>query len=395
MLNIINIFLFFISPFLALPSVLYGFINKSKFNLYLFMLIVGLLSAVYIPHIENDKARYYEMYENVKMLDIQGFLAYNYLSNLDFLFQFLIYIASINAINIQYVFFVIAFITIGLFFNVFLKLFEQKQLRKVDFAFLILLCLFSISIEDIFSGIRFMLASAIMLNAYYFISFENKFKKGIILSFVAILVHFSLLIFVFPVILMFFLKKHDKLILNLFFVSILFILIPQSLLIDVFSKIGFSGVLQEKNNAYLGNEDFVSTSIKEVGEAVRIRYLLYSLWIYVSYIYIYFTRKIKSNFRTIFLLSFIILNVFWAFPTVFFRYSIFVKIILMCLIIIEFEIVEKRMFKNLFMFSFFVIFSTQLLLMRYNFEASYLKRNVFYLYDFLASDPIKEYDFLK
>lgn len=395
MLNILNLFLFLISPFLALPTVLAGFVNNSRNSRILFMIIIGVISALYIPHIENDKARYYEMYENVQTMNLQEFFIYNALSNLDFVFQFLIYLASINHINIQYVFFGVTFLTIGLLFNVFLKIIDLKKMSFHDTFFLILLCLFSISIEDLFSGVRFMFASAVMLNAYYYATFEKDIKRLTILSILSVLIHFSMLLFVVPVLAVLVLKDNSKKLRYLFLCSILFMLISQEFLIDLFSKFGFAGVLAEKNNAYLVNDDFVTNSIKEAGEAVRIRYFLYSLWIYLAYIYIYFTKKVKSNFRSIFFIACFIMNLFWAFPTVFFRYSVFVKLVLMCLIIWEYEEIKQKRFKYMFLIGFIVIFLTQILLMRYNFTESFFDRNVFFLYEILSSDPIREYHFLK
>lgn len=106
-LNILSVLLFLLSPFLAIPPVLYGVLRKNKFSVFLLIIIVSFLSYLYVPNYSDDKSRYIEIYYYYKSLDIPNFILYQYAHTNDFILQIFVKMAEMIGLKIQWVYFLV------------------------------------------------------------------------------------------------------------------------------------------------------------------------------------------------------------------------------------------------------------------------------------------------
>jgi hypothetical protein len=184
---------FLVNPFLALPFSLIGIYNRHRYALTFLALIVGVLSFLYVPSISNDKARfvYYHMLFEKDSFTFNSFFEYIKDGRPDFLLLFLIFVFAKLGIAFPFVAFIATFITVLIFFSLFHKIAVGAQLSKASYFQGFLLVLFCLSLQTLFSGIRFYLAFSIALLAFWH---GLKHKQHLIAAFfltVATSIHFS------------------------------------------------------------------------------------------------------------------------------------------------------------------------------------------------------------
>ncbi|ADZ12586.1 Wzy1 [Riemerella anatipestifer RA-GD] len=205
-LNILSVLLFLLSPFLAIPPVLYGVLRKNKFSVFLLIIIVSFLSYLYVPNYSDDKSRYIEIYYYYKSLDIPNFILYQYAHTNDFILQIFVKMAEMIGLKIQWVYFLVTLSFFMILFSVFQKFVKEYRFKSSEILFAFLLLLTSVSIIDLFSGTRFMFASSMMLYAYYQGFLEHKKWQPILWLLISINIHFGLILFALFYVLLFFLK---------------------------------------------------------------------------------------------------------------------------------------------------------------------------------------------
>ncbi|TWH99147.1 EpsG-like putative glucosyltransferase [Flavobacterium tiangeerense] len=345
-IDLFNLVLFIVSPFLSIPSIIYGIVKRSKISLALLAFLFGIVSYLYIPNYSNDKTRYFEIYEMYKYSSFLELFYFYYAQNQDFIFQSMIFFASKMGINAQFVFAIVGIITMGILVFIFSKLYENIP-KKFSLVVLVLF-LFSLPYTDMLSGIRFMFAVAFVLLAFYQGIILNK-KASYIFLILAIFIHFSTLIYI-PI---FFLLKYfpnkTKLYKIFFFVSFLFFIIPKSFIFSFFDSIGFQNGLQTKGSAYLEGDDFLSNTLS-IGSTFTL-FVFYFTLIVIFTIYAYLViYKSDSVFRSIILLLAASMNVFYSVPTIFFRYGLVLVLFFIFLFIYELSVENKK--KTLYFFCF-------------------------------------------
>ncbi|CAL2088373.1 conserved membrane protein of unknown function [Tenacibaculum sp. 190524A02b] len=315
----VQVMIFIISPFLSLPFILHGIYEKNKRSVVFLIGVISLMSYLYVPLDTNDKAYYYYLYDDFKLVSISDFLSLKP----DYIFYLLIYIFSMLNIPLDFLFLGISFITMLLLYSSFFKLLEGFEvISKKNFFIITFLILFSVSPPSLFSGIRFTLASALILYSFVYTFFRKKINlRSILLIIGAILVHFSVLVFL-PLyfIVFFFKERFNKLFLILFILSFGFLFIPKDFLISIISGVGLSEVLETKAQSYLGGEDFITNSVNSGNFNNRIRTIFQSLWFFISAIYILLNKTKTLVLRNIFLLVASFTNAFYVVPTVYLRY---------------------------------------------------------------------------
>ncbi|GIM51494.1 EpsG family protein [Capnocytophaga cynodegmi] len=387
-LNIISTSLFLISPFLAIPSILVGILKKDKYSIGLFVILISLLSYLYIPNETNDKTRYIEIYEDFKYWDYVRFINFYYSHSQDFILQVLVKFASEIGVKIQVVYFLVTATIMGTILSIWKGL---SQYLERDFISIFLI-ITSISYLDAFSGTRFMFAASLTIYAYYLNFFKNKAIQPYIWLLVAINIHFGVLVFALGFIALKFLVNYPKLIKLFFLGSFIFLILPKSFLFNIFSMLDFGGGLGVKSDSYIASdEDFAQNYFKSAGSSGFVIYLAQTLWIYGMYVYM--LLRLKSIQKPHLTLFFVIgiMNVFYPVTTVFLRYSLLVKILFAIILIsdIKNENIKKAPILFLGLFSLNII--TQLIIMRYNIDASYHK-NTFMLLDILMQEPMTTND---
>lgn len=86
-IDLLNLIMFIVTPFLAIPTIIYGVVNKSKFSLSLLILMFGLVSYMYVPNFEDDRARYFELYDDFKDVSFLEMFSFFFLTSQDFILQ--------------------------------------------------------------------------------------------------------------------------------------------------------------------------------------------------------------------------------------------------------------------------------------------------------------------
>lgn len=393
-IDLINILAFFVSPFFAIPSIIYGVINKSKISLILLVLLFGLVSFMYIPNFSDDRTRYFELYDDFRNNSYSELFAFFILSSQDFILQSLFYWASQYQIASQLVFAFVTMLSIGSIFFIYYKILNSTEFVNKRYGLMSLLLLIcSISYLDLLSGTRFMFAASIVLLAFYFGVIEKK-NWAILLLIVASFIHFSTLIFLYLFLILKVFSNQHRFYKIIFSASLLFIVLPSSLVMSIFEILRLGGALQQKGEDYLGGEDFIVKGISGSFGAFFIHYISL-FWIFLCYGYLLITMNRNSTIRNIVFLTASLINVFYSTPTIFLRYAIILKFFFVFMMIIEFHKYRKNLVIYLFSFVFILILGTQIIVARNNIKKSFVNAESLLLITIIGKDKITPNDFIE
>jgi len=368
--------IFFIaSPFLTLPALLYGIYNKSRFSIFLLVLVFGFLSYLYIPHISNDRARYFEMFFKFQRFNFSEFVAYLTAHNRpDFILHFLVYLTGKLGLSLQLLLFGVTSFTVGVCFYLFTKITENFDLTKRGFFLCFLMVLFSFSLDHLLSGTRFYFGTAWALLAFYNGLFQGNYLRAILFLIVALFTHFSTALFIPLYFILYYFPRNYNFYKFFFLTSFIAFLLPKDIIGSVLSLLDFSGGYERKAELYLEQQDLIEQGITEGSSNYIIVYFFSIAWSVFAYLYLIFTIKRKSLFRNIIFLFFAAINLFYPVTNVYSRYLIVVKIIFVLLLIYEYR--ERQSLKPVFITLGLMalnIFSNFIVL-RNNIEASYFTK---------------------
>jgi len=386
--------IFAISPFIAIPIIIFGVVNKSRFSLILLVLLFGVVSYIYIPNLSDDRARYFELYDNFKDGTFVQLFAYLMLTGQDFILQSIFYFASQINLPPQFVFAFTTIVTVSFIMYIYKKitLVANSTTPQLRFIAIIFLCL-AIPYIDLLSGTRFMFAASFVLMAFYKGLIERN-KVAILFLLLAVCIHFSVFIFVLIFILLYFFPNKDKLYKFLFVLSFLFVLIPIDFFISFFNSLSISGGLKMKIEAYIGGDDFIKKGIEE-SYLQKIMFFLSLTWIFGIYLYTYFKIKSKSFFKNIVFLTATVNNIFFSEPTIFFRYSIVLGFFFVILLITE--LYKNKQIVGIYFFSIILsmILFIQILFSLPNLTKTFANKNSLVLILIMSNPPIKSSDFIE
>ncbi|MCC8035846.1 MAG: hypothetical protein LIO77_07960 [Rikenellaceae bacterium] len=113
--EVIKTIFFGVSPILSLPGAFMSVYKKSRLGINLIAIFIGILSFIYLPHLSNDRARYFELYEFCRDASFKAFLGYLQ-SRPDFLLHSIIYLFAKIGIPVQFLFMGIAIFTVKMVF---------------------------------------------------------------------------------------------------------------------------------------------------------------------------------------------------------------------------------------------------------------------------------------
>ncbi|TDE29160.1 EpsG family protein [Flavobacterium ranwuense] len=391
--DLINLLVFVVSPFFAIPGIIYGVINKSKISLILFILLFGLISFMYIPNFSDDRSRYFEIYDDFSRNTFSEMFFFFILSSQDFILQSLFYWASRFSIPAQFVFaFVTMFSISGIFF-IYHRILDGYNLVITRYGLLsLLLMICSISYLDLLSGTRFMFAASFVLLAFYFGIVERK-NWVVLLLIIASFIHFSTLIFLPLYLVLKIFSDQYRSYKIIFLISLFFIVLPKTAMMSIFELLGVGGALQQKGESYLGGEDFIESGINGSFGAVFIYYISL-IWIFLGYGYLLFTLKRNNVIRNIVLLIASLINIFYSTPTIFLRYAIILKIFFVFMLISELYQYQKSRVVYFFCIIFSVILGTQIIIARNNIDKSFINPESLLLITIIGKDKITPNDFI-
>ncbi len=319
--NFSILFSFFVSPLFPLANLFYY--NSRRNQDLILTLLISLMSYLFKPNTEMDKYRHFESFLSFKGFSIQSYLFDIFKDGFDFFFKFCFYIGSNIGLSFHAISFLITFTTIRLIITSCRSIVsENVGSKNVFYSFYVFAV---VSYIDLFSGMRFMLASS------FFISALGQYWQGKInlvfwlkLS-LSIFTHFSLIITLIPLVLdrvsRFFgglkIKKY-------FWLSFVSFLLPKEYISSALISTGISDLLslESKVDFYI-NEiglDVTNSTSQFIIDQSNL------LWLPFLIIIILTQRKALKieNLLIYFILTVLI---FMPFKIIFFRYLILVKII--------------------------------------------------------------------
>lgn len=383
-----TIILFLASPFLSIPFIVFQLKRKDNAVLILIALLFGLLSFNYIPHFSDDKVRYYERYKTFVSLDWAGFIQHLETTNRpDFIFESLLYIFAKLEFNIQYLFLIITSFTVYSILFFIKKAIQKKDKSLYNYTiWTVLLIVFSLSLGDLFSGVRFYFASAIFIWGIYFLFFHKNIVKSVLLLLLSIVTHFSLIFFIPVIIISYFFPKNKspKIIL---LISLVFLFLPKDFLSNLLGMVQLSDSYRAKSDGYLTDDRMFS-------ENLVILNFIRNTWLYFSYGYIILRKGDYSKMYVLIVFFTALVNVTYPVPLIFNRYTILLKILFIPFYL--FLWYKKQMsLKTFTLISilFFLNFLVDIYVYRYNFLESYNFIDMLTIINFL-SNKIHSNDFL-
>ncbi|WGL70753.1 EpsG family protein [Elizabethkingia anophelis] len=392
-INIISILLFIISPFLALPTILYGVVKKNKTSIVLFIILFSFLSYLFIPNYSDDKSRYIEMYEGYRDWGYIKFILYYLSISQDFILQTFIKIAAEIGVKPQIVFFTITSVVFSIIFMIWRKMSLILQFTQTQATVSLLLAVTSVSLLDLFSGTRFMLGAAVMLFAYFQGFIINKRWYPYIWLIIAVNIHFSLLVFMIIYLFVKIFNRYPVIVKIFFIISFCFLIIPKEFLSNILKTIGLGGALGAKGGSYTDSDDFLDNYFKEAGSAGLIIYFCQMLWIFMMYIYLFLHIKTTKYHHLMIFSVVAVMNIFFSTTTIYMRYSLFVKLIFVIVLFVDIKEYKLKKIPILFIIAFIIILITQFIIARYNIDKSYTKES-FFLWDILNQRPVTSNDLI-
>lgn len=359
---------FILSPFLSIPT-LWLQLRKGidKGACFLIAILMGILSAKYIPNITNDKSRYierYDLFSNYSFIDLITYFVS--VSRPDYLFDSLNYIFSQLNFDIRYFFFIITFLTVYLNF-IFLKKIIDKSYNK-DFIYnniTFILVLSSISFVGLFSGIRFAFAGSFFLGFIYLFYFNKSYIKAFLLLIITISIHFSYTLLIASIFFTFFNPKSRSI--KFFLVlSLLFFILPKGIIEGALGGLALPSEYSSKADLYVNLD-------RETSGNAKILTYIKNTWFYFALLHLLLYRPDSNNkFYIIVSILAIFINSMYSIPIAFNRYITFYKIIFAGYLI--YMVLTNNIKKSLFygfLFLYVIGLSTDILVLRENFSESY------------------------
>ena len=326
-----SLFLILFSPFLALPSILIDIYNRKKYGLVFFSIFIGILAYLFIPSVNMDGAKRYQLYESFRYMSVDKFI-YGYLTyRADVIFYSLIYIFAKIGIKLQILLFLIATFNTWVTFFLFHKIMENRNISNATYMRFFLLVFLTLSFQFLFSGVRNLFAFSFVLLGFYQLFYGKKIFIPYLFLTIAVLIHFSAIVYL-PVFLLS--RTLNYGLLTFVFISLLLVslFIPKDLAQNIL-------ITTETGSEVYDNkiQGYSSTTMRkeETTDSTFLAKQLMRLWWIFAVIYILINAKDRmqlKEYRTVFLFSLPVL-VFFAFPGISGRYMYPLKLLFVLLLI--------------------------------------------------------------
>lgn len=257
MTNIFPLFLLVVYPLGSLISIGINFFIGEKKVIYI-ALFMGIVGYNFIPNIEMDLQRHWDLYSIVQKFDFDKLLDY-LKDQKDYFLVILMYIFSKFNLNHSSINGFFVFSTYFIFLKNFLNIISHDN-KKIFIKMLLIVFLY-ISLIDSVSGLRTMLSLACVLYGYNNIYCKDKTKEGLFFLLLATTIHVMSSVFLVPLVFVRFVNN-SKIYKVIFFMSFLFYFIPldEIFVSKIFSIVPFLKRFEEHILNYLSgqwNGDFL------------------------------------------------------------------------------------------------------------------------------------------
>ena len=392
--KILGLIFFIGSPFFSIPIIFNLIYNKTKLGLSLLTLLFGLIGYMYIPHVNNDKARYFLEYINTSNYSFSDFID-NLFLNPNIFYNFSLSFFSASGFSFQVFYFFMTSFVVGGVLYLFYKLLMMSRLSRKDYFVCFILLLLSFSLPNLLSGTKFYLGTVLLLLSFYTGLVQKKKISGLLFLTLSFLTHFSLIIFVPIYFLLKIFPNKTTLFRTVFVLSFIFLLVPKGVIYNFIQTFGFSEAYSNKIDLYLVGEDFVEQGLEKGGASKFIVYLFSILWVYAAYVYLIFKQKLKSEYRNIAYLVFAAINLFYTVSFVFSRYLVLGAMVIALLLISESRFLKTNKYVYLFIFLFALNWTTDLIILRVNIIESFFNIEAITLVTIFMQDQMTLSDLLR
>lgn len=330
-----------------MPFLLKDIYLRKKDSLFWFALFLGILAYLYLPSLSQDGAGRYLLYEKFIGLSISDFY-HNYLVHRsDYVFYTLIFLAAYVGLKFQLLLFLFAFFNAYVPLYVFKKIVASRHLASSKYFQLFILVVLTYSVTFLFSGVRNNVAFSFVILGFYFALYAQKKYWPILLVVLGVLTHFSAIVYL-PLLLLY-QRIPYKLLLFLFFsFAVVSFVIPAGLVQSLFLDIELGSELYDtKVEAYSSTSYGTASST----EATIFAKVLFTLWFYVSLLYVFLTLERQRNFTSLktYLIFALPVLLFIAFPGVFNRYLVVLKFFFVLLLVEDSYYWNNKRWRNIFM----------------------------------------------
>lgn len=387
--SLFNILLFLFSPLLSLPFLFLGIYKQNKVSLILLLVFAALITYQLVPGESKDLYQFYRFYNHSLNFSFSEFIDVLF-NKPDFVVYTGIYIFACLGLSGQLLFSIFTFITLYLIYNVYYKFVQDKNISSSFYLLGIIIIFMSFELLGLYSGIRNLLGAAITINAFYIGHFEKRKLVGFLLLLLAILTHFSMVLFV-PIYLFGVIwPLSRKFGLSIYLISFFFLFISKQNLFDFAMLLPLPESYGAKLEPYLLGLDFLEKGFVE-SKSVKVSFLIRISWIYFAHAYILLTYNRKSPYRFIVILLLCLLNFFSMTSDILIRLTYFIQPMFIYLMFYEFK---YKYNKWLIVFFFLLIipsFIVNLLVYREYFIDSLFNINFLTLFGILLKSVVLEF----
>lgn len=384
--SILTINSFLLSPLLSILFIVLQLQKKNDAIIgMLVSIIIGFFSLRYIPSFSNDKVRYIErshLFGNYSLIDL--FEYFKFVDRPDYIFDLINFTFTNLNIDIKYFFFFITSLSVFLTITGVKKI--VRTIANPNFLYSNLtffLVIFSFSIINVLSGLRFFLAGSIFLWFLYYLYFNKEYFKSFLILVLAIATHFSYSLMLIATAFAF-LSANFRFPRILLFLSLTFFILPNSFLTNIFSLISLPSGYINKIDAYSSLE-IVNTSSAVFLSLIR------NIWYYfaIALMLIYKPFK-KDKFYILIVCLMVFINMTNSLPVVFDRYITYLRIVFAMYLVYLLTIDRNK--KNMVIaFSFLIFFGLSVytdifIVLRYNFDKSYSIDTMWTIYHIITED---------
>ncbi len=321
-ISFFNSCFFMISPILSLPFLFFGIYKKNKISLILLMFFGALITYQLVPHETSDLFQHYRFYNQSLYKPIKIFIR-ELLNKPDFVIYLGSFLFAKIGLSPQLFFSILTYLTLFYMYKVYNKLITN-DVSKSNYLIGIILIFFSIELLGLYSGIRNLLASSILLYSFYLGIFENKKRKSLTFFIFSFLVHYGTLIFIPVYVFSIYWNLTTKKILYIYICSFIGIFLSKSYLYDLALLLPLPEAFDAKIRAYLFGLDLAEKGFLE-SKSAYISYMIRISWVFFAHLYLFVTYKRQSPLRKSVLMSMCLLNVFHLAPDINMRLTYFIE----------------------------------------------------------------------
>lgn len=340
-----------VCPILSFPFILYGIYKQDKNSLYLMAFFLGIVAFLTPP--VTDLYRHTLDYFYYQSLPWKNFIE---TIDEDVITQIISYSFAHFGINYAFVRLVFVTISLSIYFYIFYNLLLEKKISRKIYFILWIVLLAGYNYFELVLGVRYGLATAFFIGAFYFLYLKKKILKSLIFIMLSSFTHF----FLFPISILMFLFYYIPISINK---RCFLILSGISLGIGFVLATNFILTYYNQQTAYIDGQYGVEYT-SNVSFKGLIYYYLKRLWIIPLF---YFFIRDKSNYTQMRNIIYILILMFISvisLSVISGRIITIISILLILYFLLNYKKQDRYMF-NIILLSSILFFSANIYTYRF------------------------------